>query len=961
MKAFWTLLLSCLCLPFFPLQAQQSVKPIDMVQAYQGRQVSFEQVAPFSVAAQMRSRVTELDENAVDYEVLKVDFESLRRLSGNAPEAISLSIPAQNRSASMELDLVRVDIFTPDFEVTLASTNTAADVPLGAHYRGIIRGDQRSVVAISIFEQEVMGLIASDEGNLVLGRLQGDGWRGEHIIYNDRNVLHEEAFECATPDDGIGYKRKDLEFDPQTRDVGDCIRLYIEVDKDIHDNKGGVSGATNYVTGLMNQVVTLYANESINAVVSQIYVWNVTSPYSSTSSSGMLSDFQAATGSFNGDLAQLLSYQASGGIAAGFAGICNSNPDNSKSFSSIDASYATVPTYSWSVMVVTHEFGHLWGSRHTHACVWNGNNTAIDGCAGSVEGSCPLPGYPSGGGTIMSYCHLQSVGINFNNGFGPQPGNVIRNSVANASCTSACGPPSCTDGIQNGNETGVDCGGPDCPACPTCNDGIQNGGETGIDCGGPSCPACPCTGQNVTLTLVLDNYPEETSWTITAGGVTYASGGTYGSQPDGSTVVVSTCLNDGCYEFNIFDSYGDGICCSYGSGSYTLRDASNNVLASGGNFGSSETTPFCLSSGGGDTTPPTAPTNLTASNTTTTTTDLSWNASSDNVGVDGYYVYVNGNNIGSVAGTAATITGLTPSTTYSMYVTAFDAASNESSPSNTVQVTTLSDGGGGCTPGVQSSNSFETGWEGWSDGGSDCRRYSGSRSWDGSYSIEIRDNSGAASSTTSGAYDLSEFSSVEVEFYFYANSMENGEDFWVRYSSNGGSTWSTVAAYARGSSFNNNTFYVATVTLNAGTYDLSSNARFRFQCDASADNDQVYIDLVTISGNCSGLPEIGGPVQTIRELKTPPLPFLSLDAASTRNTNDVKLYPNPAKDELNLDIPESMNVRGIRILSVNGAEVKQARTLNDFETIDISTLLPGIYFLSIQTDEEVINKKFIKQ
>ncbi|MEL6988226.1 MAG: trypsin-like peptidase domain-containing protein, partial [Bacteroidota bacterium] len=51
--------------------------------------------------------------------------------------------------------------------------------------------------------------------------------------------------------------------------------------------------------------------------------------------------------------------------------------------------------------------------------------------------------------------------------------------------------PSCDDGIQNGDETGVDCGGPDCPACPTCDDGIQNGDETGIDCGGPDCPACP--------------------------------------------------------------------------------------------------------------------------------------------------------------------------------------------------------------------------------------------------------------------------------------------------------------------------------------------------------------------------------------------------------------------------------------------------------------------------------------
>jgi len=52
--------------------------------------------------------------------------------------------------------------------------------------------------------------------------------------------------------------------------------------------------------------------------------------------------------------------------------------------------------------------------------------------------------------------------------------------------------PSCDDDIQNGEETGVDCGGPVCPPCdvlPTCTDGIQNQGETGVDCGGP-CPAC---------------------------------------------------------------------------------------------------------------------------------------------------------------------------------------------------------------------------------------------------------------------------------------------------------------------------------------------------------------------------------------------------------------------------------------------------------------------------------------
>ncbi len=49
----------------------------------------------------------------------------------------------------------------------------------------------------------------------------------------------------------------------------------------------------------------------------------------------------------------------------------------------------------------------------------------------------------------------------------------------------------CEDGIQNGDEAGLDCGGLDCLPCPTCNDGILNGLEIEVDCGGPDCPNCP--------------------------------------------------------------------------------------------------------------------------------------------------------------------------------------------------------------------------------------------------------------------------------------------------------------------------------------------------------------------------------------------------------------------------------------------------------------------------------------
>ncbi len=59
-------------------------------------------------------------------------------------------------------------------------------------------------------------------------------------------------------------------------------------------------------------------------------------------------------------------------------------------------------------------------------------------------------------------------------------------------------PATCTDGILNGTETGIDCGGT-CAACSSCSDSIQNGAETDIDCGGASC--LPCAAKSMTATI----------------------------------------------------------------------------------------------------------------------------------------------------------------------------------------------------------------------------------------------------------------------------------------------------------------------------------------------------------------------------------------------------------------------------------------------------------------------------
>jgi Zn-dependent metalloprotease/chitodextrinase len=118
--------------------------------------------------------------------------------------------------------------------------------------------------------------------------------------------------------------------------------------------------------------------------------------------------------------------------------------------------------------------------------------------------------------------------------------------------------------------------------------------NVGVSTSGGSGPTC----SNVNLSITFDNYPEETAWSIkNASGATVASGGTYGTQPDGSTLNIAVgCLVNGCYDFIITDVYGDGICCAYGNGSYTLTNIDTSAtLASGGSFTTSQTTNFCLS------------------------------------------------------------------------------------------------------------------------------------------------------------------------------------------------------------------------------------------------------------------------------------------------------------------------------------------------------------------------------
>jgi chitodextrinase len=89
-----------------------------------------------------------------------------------------------------------------------------------------------------------------------------------------------------------------------------------------------------------------------------------------------------------------------------------------------------------------------------------------------------------------------------------------------------------------------------------------------------------------------------------------------------------------------------------------------------------------------DTAPPSTPVNVAGTSGQPTTASVTWNASTDNVGVAGYYVFRTGVKVGTTAQTFYEDTAVTDGTTYSYFVKAFDLAGNVSAPSLTISVTT---------------------------------------------------------------------------------------------------------------------------------------------------------------------------------------------------------------------------------------------------------------------------------
>lgn len=354
-----------------------------------------------------------------------------------AAHQISIDLPYRP-GETITADLVSHEVFSRDAMLVTAD-GQSLKLPAGVHYRGKARDMENSIVTMSVFEDEVLVMILTDEGNFTLAAVPGENPGNHYVLFNDRNVKDIPPLSCHTEvPDNYQIGQPDKSGGESSKHSCKMLDIYIEADyKTYQSRNSNVTNVQNFVTGFFNVVATIYQNEGLNIQISELYVWNIPDNIDQTTSNAGLEGFgHMRQDNFNGDLAHFISTGNFGnGGLAWLDVLCSSynaswNAYGRFAYSNISNSYSNLPSYSWTVMVFSHEMGHNIGSPHTHSCGWQLSQNVtgpIDTCYQPEGGCYNGPDRPRIG-TVMSYCHLSS-GINLNQGFGPLPGALLRERV----------------------------------------------------------------------------------------------------------------------------------------------------------------------------------------------------------------------------------------------------------------------------------------------------------------------------------------------------------------------------------------------------------------------------------------------------------------------------------------------------------------------------------------------------
>ncbi len=335
-----------------------------------------------------------------------------------------------------------------------------------------------------------------------------------------------------------------------------------------------------------------------------------------------------------------------------------------------------------------------------------------------------------------------------------------------------------------------------------------------------------------------------------------------------------------------------------------------------------------------DTEAPTNPTNLVASNPTDNSIDLTWTASTDNVAVSSYDIYVDGTNTYNSPSTSFTATGLSPNTTYCFMVKAKDASGNESDFSNQACEMTTNNG---------------------SSGGD----------------IDLFFSEYIEGSGSNKALEIANFTGAAVNLSAYT----------IKLNFNGGSSWGPALTFPNGATIANEDVYVVAnggSTVCTDEYDYLNNdmtsfngndAIGLFKNDVLLDIIGVFQDDANYAQNTTLVrkPTIDRPTTIFDINEWDAFPSNNCDdlgnhtqTLSTQefSLNELKLYPNPFKNELHIALVNPIETK-VELFNVIGSKVL-SKTITRSETLKTSNLTSGVYILRVTQGNTTLSKKLIK-
>jgi len=321
-----------------------------------------------------------------------------------------------------------------------------------------------------------------------------------------------------------------------------------------------------------------------------------------------------------------------------------------------------------------------------------------------------------------------------------------------------------------------------------------------------------------------------------------------------------------------------------------------------------------------DTEAPTAPTDLEVTSEGSTSIELNWTASTDNINVTEYQIYVDGNLYMTVNTNSATVTNLSPETTYSFYVIALDNAGNESTPSETITGTTTNTGsvGGECA-----SEDFE-------NIPPDNSSYT-DRTWTG--------NNGQWTATKART-DMS-INDRAITIDFRGNS--DGETL----------TSPSIPGGIANLSITTQRFYSGT----DGSLDILVNNTVIGSVPYSDTAQTTTIENINIDGNITVVVQdndSGSARVAIDDLSWTCYSTMDID---DQDFSKLSIYPNPVHGNfITVSTNETLQ---FKIYNIIGKLVSEGQTVNN--NINVSMLSSGVYIVKLSNGKQQITKKIIKE